>query len=114
MPDMDRIREDHGHAQAAHETRTVRAIGNRYGTTSLRQGLRHGFWAGIEYALTYQAGIDNLTTEEFLAELRKGDGSLIFPIKSVDPSFWGVCPNCHSETLIDVDGCTSCQDPLTD
>lgn len=46
--DMDRAREEHGHAQAKAETAATERIGNRYATVSFRQGHRAGYWDGFK------------------------------------------------------------------
>jgi hypothetical protein len=107
-PDMAQVQRDHGHALSTLETRLRATIGNRYGTTSLTRGIREGFWAGIQYALTTQQGIDNLDPTELIHELRLGPGSIYWPVKAEDPRFWAYCPHCETETLTSANGCTDC------
>jgi hypothetical protein len=106
--DLAQIRADHGLALAAHETAWWRQAQQHLGVSS-RGGFRAGWWKGIEYLLTSQNGIDGLTVGELLAELRKGPGSIYWPLKSEDPKFWADCPACHRPVLIDAEGmCPNC------
>jgi hypothetical protein len=49
--DIERIKQEHGLAQARAETAAAGGIGQRVGTVSFKQGHRSGFWRGVEYAL---------------------------------------------------------------
>ena len=106
---MPVIRADHGLAQAAYETRRVKALAGRMGDVGLRQGLRRGFWDGVAYVLNLQHDMENLTAAQLVAELRKGDGSIYWPVKSDDPRFWDVCDRCRTRQLFDAAGiCPNC------
>lgn len=104
------IREDHGAAEGAAESSWWDEQGgrNRFGVSAL-QGYRAGWWAGVEWLLNQQNRIDELTDGQMLAELRKGPGSVYWPIKSDDASFWADCPGCRRPRLIDAEGlCREC------
>ncbi|RLK47648.1 hypothetical protein [Microbacterium telephonicum] len=113
---LTQIREDHGLAQANAETVAVRAMAERYGTVSYRQGHRRGWWDGIAWLLHQQTtGFDALTITELVVELRKQDGSIYWPIKHGDPTFWAVCDRCRTNQLFTAEGvCPGCGQDLTE
>nr|WP_278101130.1 hypothetical protein [Microbacterium proteolyticum] len=108
--DMTRIREDHGRAQQRHEDAMWHSSGHTNGLgTTAKQYHRASWWAGIEYVLNLQHDIDNMPAGELLAELRKGAGSIYWPLKSGDPTFWTRCPRCNVWGLLDIEGiCPTC------
>lgn len=80
----------------------------RWGT-SAKQGYLAGAKAGIQYVLNLQHQVDVMPVGELLTELRKGDGSIYWPLYSHEPRFSSPCPRCHVTTVIDVDGiCEHC------
>ena len=107
---MEQIRADHGRAEANAETQwwENHQANLRFGVSAL-SGFRAGWWAAIEYVLDQQNRIDDLTVGELLTELRKGPGSLYWPLKADDPTFWADCPRCHTRVLLDIEGfCREC------
>lgn len=77
--------------------------------SSAKQGYLAGARAGIQYVLDLQHQVDAMPAGELLTELRKGDGSIYWPLFSADPKFWTVCPRCHVAIKVDVDGvCENC------
>lgn len=107
-PDLDRIREDHAREFAAIETRIVDKYQHLYGTVSLRQGVRHATREVLEWVLATQRAMDRLDTADMVAELRKGAGSLYYPLFEHDPAIWLECPRCDMRTLHTADGCSDC------
>lgn len=106
--DMAAVRADHMLAQAKAETASFGGARLSHGV-SFKQGHRAGWWEGVEYVLTLQAQMDSLTVGEMLTELRKGPGSIYWPLKEADPTFWADCPRCEVPQLIDVQGlCPAC------
>jgi hypothetical protein len=105
---MAQIREDHALTAATLEDTAHAKTGHTFGV-SWRQGFRTGFWQAVEYVLTLQQSIDDLSAGELLAELRKGPGSIYWPVKADDPNFHADCPRCHVRVLIDREGiCYQC------
>lgn len=106
---LERVREDHGLTQAAWETERRNQLDPLGGFTMWSRGYRGGWWDAVSWLLTAQQQIDDLTVGQLLAELRKGPGSIYWPVKSGDPRFWGDCPRCHRPVLIDAQGlCPEC------
>lgn len=105
--DLDVIRADHGMVQARHESATWQKHRHLYGV-SFNQGHRRAWWAAVQWLLKQQAAWDDLTESEALAELRKGSGSIYYPIFKADPTIWADCPN-HGRTAITAEGiCPHC------
>ena len=105
---MEQIRVDHGMAQAKAEDVAFSRARLSYGV-SFRQGHRTGWWAGVEHVLTLQSGMDALAASDALAELRKGPGSIYWPLLEADPRFWVDCPRCDARQVIDAGGlCPVC------
>ncbi|MGW9587464.1 hypothetical protein [Microbacterium sp. NPDC055455] len=104
----NQLRADHGLAQAAAETRAYDRT--RMGV-SYKQGHRRGWWDAIEWVLAQQLEWDNLTETEAIEELRKGQGSVFWPLFRDDPTVRidcerdgpvvvtaeGYCPHCGWE-----------------
>lgn len=107
--DMDRIRADHAQAFAEIEDHLWERYGHtRYGA-SFRQGVRWAIPAAIEWLLTQQHAIDDLTVPELIEELRKREGSIYWAVKAADPTFHADCPTCGYRTLTDAEGlCRDC------
>ena len=106
--DMDRIRADHGVTVAGMLSRWWEKAFTRWGS-SAKQGYTAGVWAGVEWVLNAQHAIDDLTQGQLLAELRKGPGSIFWPLLSADPKSWVDCPRCERAVLIDREGlCPEC------
>jgi hypothetical protein len=108
--DMDRVKKDYrdavGRMQLAHWERN--GYSNHLGAAAGRS-YRDGVWAGIQLVLNAQHAVDDLTTGELLAELRKGAGSIYWPVLAVDPKFHADCPRCERTVLIDAQGlCPEC------
>lgn len=99
------LRTDHGLAQAAAESRTYDRT--RIGV-SYRQGHRTGWWQAVEWVLQTQLGWDSLTEGEAIEELRKGQGSVFWPLFREDPRVICDCPN-HGRVAIGPEGtCDGC------
>ncbi|MBD8218244.1 hypothetical protein IFU40_06300 [Microbacterium sp. CFBP 13617] len=106
---MNRIRDDHGLAEAQQESAWWSGWGDERLGVSAKQGYRAGWWAAVQWVLNTQQAIDDLTTGELLAELRKEAGSVYWPLLAADPTFWADCPRCRVEVLIDKQGlCPTC------
>lgn len=108
--DMDRVKSDHrmtvGSMQLAHWERKgyTSHLGSAPGIS-----YRDGVWAGIQLVLDAQHAVDDLTTGQMLAEIRKGNGSIYAPVLAADPTFHADCPRCNREVLIDREGmCPEC------
>ena len=110
---MHQIREDHGRTQAAYESRRWHRVKHRLGV-SWKQGYRSGFWDAVEWVLHLQRRVDDLTAEEIVGELRKGPGSVYYPLWELDPKVWVECPsgvshNAGARVLVDAEGyCDTC------
>lgn len=105
---MAQIREDHARAQMRAEDAAWAAASLHYGV-SFKQGHRAGFWDGATYVINQQLNIDDLTVGQMLAELRKKEGSIWWPVKAADPRFWAYCPACDNWTLLGEEGiCDHC------
>lgn len=105
---LDRIRTDHGRAEAERESAWWGQAHDHLGV-SAKGGFRAGWWAAVEWLLAAQNAIDDLTEGQLLAELRKGPGSIFWPLKAEDPKFWADCPRCRVPVLIGVEGfCPNC------
>lgn len=106
--DMERIRADHGLAQARLETQRWDVQQHRLGT-SFKQGHRSGFWDGVHHTLTLQAQVEDLDPDEWLAELDKGEGSIYSTVLAADPHLRLDCPRCDTTTVVDRAGrCDHC------
>lgn len=99
------LREDHGLAQAAAETA---AFSRDRHAESFKQGHRVAWWQAVEYVLTRQAEWDTLTEGEAIAELRKGRGSIFFPLFEPDPRVWISCPRDGRVTVGAEGYCDGC------
>lgn len=109
MTDMERIKSDHGMAQAHVETVRLAQAKHLVGTVSYSQGHRTGWWDAIRWLLASQEEWDSLTAGAALEELRKGDGSIYWPVFADDKCIWVDCPGCEKPTLIDAQGlCPEC------
>lgn len=64
--------------------------------------------AAVEWVKTTQLTWNDLSEEEALQELRKGEESVFYPLFHYDPTIWATCPN-HGRTPISADGiCQHC------
>lgn len=108
--DMDRIRADHGLVQVAFEDALWAASGHTSSLgTQLKQGSRKTWWAAVEWVLRLQHTFEDLTEGELLGELRKGPGSVFWPLLSEDPTMIADCPRCEHAVVIDKEGlCPQC------
>lgn len=103
----EQIKQDHGTVQADHEIYRYKQVKDRLGV-SFTQGYRVGWWDAVFWVLRTQAAYDDLTADEAIAELRKGEASIYYPIKMDDPRLWIDCPGGH-KTLVDAQGiCDAC------
>ena len=102
---VEQIRHDHGLAQAAAETAAYDRT--RMGV-SYKQGHRRGFWDGALYVLQTQAMWDSLTEAEAITELRKGTGSIYYPLFHDDPRVWVDCPRDGRVTVDKTGLCDHC------
>ena len=101
----EQLRTDHGMAQAYAESASVNS--HRWGS-SWRQGHRTGWWQGVEWVLNAQTGWDGLTEYEAITELRKGSGSIYWPLFREDPVLVIECPE-DGRVTIGVQGfCDAC------
>lgn len=104
---LTQIREDHGLVQARYETAAWTPRIHGMGV-SFKQGHRCAWWGAIEWVLKTQAGWEDLTEAEAVGELRKGEGSIYYPLFKNDPRVWVDCPN-DGRTVVGVEGiCDSC------
>jgi len=77
--------------------------------TAPKHAFQDGFWAGVKAVLNTQHAIDNLTQGELLAEIRKAEGSVYWPLLSGDPTIAAECPRCDRTVVIDREGlCPEC------
>jgi hypothetical protein len=75
---------------------------------SYKTGHRRGFWDGVLYVLQQQALWDSLTEGEAIEELRKGQGSLFWPLFRDDPKILADCPR-DGKTAVGIEGlCDHC------
>ena len=101
----EQLRTDHGLAQAAAESRAYDR--SRMGV-SFRQGHRTAWWQAVQWVLTQQLMWDDLTESEAIHELRKGSGSIYYPLFSADPKITADCPR-DGRTVVDATGiCDHC------
>lgn len=100
----DQLWEDHGLAQAHAETHTAP---NRH-TVMWRDGHRTGFKAALLYAYNTLLMWDSLTEGEAITELRKGTGSLFYPLFKDDPRVWVDCPRDGRVTVSKEGTCDRC------
>ncbi|MDR7189744.1 hypothetical protein J2Y46_002570 [Microbacterium sp. BE35] len=103
--ETDTLRTDHGLAQAQAETLAFDR--NRH-AESFKQGHRAGWWAAVTYILTRQAEWDELTESEAIRELRKGHGSIYFPLFKDDPRVWADCPRDGRVVVTESGICDGC------
>jgi hypothetical protein len=77
MPDIDmaKARIEHGHAQAAAESKMRSEVGNRFATVSLEQGHRRGWWEGVEYGADHAGEIIDA----------RGEAEALYPFNGDDP-----------------------------
>lgn len=107
-PFMTRIRIDMASKQIPAEDAFWDVRRHNLGV-SAKQGHRSGYWRGVEDVLTMQLAVDDLSQGELLGELRKGSGSVFWPLLVHDPKFWADCPRCERRVLIDMEGlCPEC------
>ena len=101
------LRTDHGLAQAAAATTAWAGNQHRFGV-SWHQGHREGWWAAVEWLLHAQTGWEAATEYEAILELRKGSGSIYYPLFYTDPTVWIQCPE-DGRTVVDREGlCREC------
>ncbi|MDR6098360.1 hypothetical protein [Microbacterium sp. SORGH_AS_0454] len=109
LPHDHQILDDHWRAMQDIEDRIVEAIGDRYGTKSARQAIRKAFKLTVPWVLNTQQTLDDLTDGQLLAELRKEDRSIFWPLLCADPKFPTECPRCAKSVVVDKDGlCSEC------
>jgi len=108
--DMDRIKADHGMVQGAFEDALWALSGHTSSLgTQLKQGSRKTWWAAVKWVLNTQHAIDDLSQGQLLAEIRKGPGSIFWPLLSEDPTMIADCPRCEHAVVIDKEGlCPGC------
>lgn len=99
------LRTDHGLTQAHAETTSYDR--SRHGV-SWKQGHRVAWWQAVEWVLQTQLGWDALTEAEAITELRKGTGSLFYPLFSTDPRIWVDCPRDGRITVSKEGTCDRC------
>lgn len=104
---LTQIKEDH--LISAVSLRALHQPRNLGGTFMYDRGYMRGFWDAVGWLLHMQGEYESLTTGEALAELRKGRGSIYWPLKADDPTFWADCPGCEVRVLVDARGlCDAC------
>ena len=103
--EADQLRQDHGLAQAAAETT---AFSRDRHAESFKQGHRTAWWQAVEYVLTRQTQWGELTESEAITELRKGRGSIFFPLFESDPRVWVSCPRDGRVTVDSTGICDRC------
>ena len=104
---LNQIRADHGMEQARMETARYAQAGLSFGV-SYKQGYRVAWWDAVAWLLRTQNGFDQLTSEEALLELRKGEGSIYWPLLRDDPRISLDCPGGH-RTVVGIEGiCDEC------
>lgn len=109
LPHDHQIIDDHWRAMQDIEDRIVDAIGDRYGTKSARQAIRKAFKLIVPWLLNTQQTLDDLTDAQLLAELRKEERSIFWPLLCADPKFPTQCPRCEKTVVVDKQGiCSEC------
>ena len=73
------LREDHGLAQAGHESTAWEANRNHFGV-SFKQGHRTGWWDAVRWVLAQQELWAHLPKSEQDHERSKGLGSVFYPL----------------------------------
>ena len=107
------ILTDHHVELASLETRERQRNGATYSSAMWTRGFRQAVEAVIPWLLWKQRRMDELTAQELIAELRKGPGSVYWPVKEADPQFWAVCDRCRTSQLFTASGvCPCCGDDL--
>lgn len=109
LPHDHQILDDHWRAMQDIEDRIIDAIGDRYGTKSARQAIRKAFKLTVPWVLNTQQTLDDLTAGQLLAELRKEEKSIFWPLLCADPEFQTECPRCDKAVTVDKEGlCPAC------
>lgn len=103
--ETNQLRQDHGLAQAAAETA---AFSRDRHAESFKQGHRTGWWQAVEYVLTLQTMWDELTEGDAILELRKGRGSIYYPLFREDARVWVDCPRDGRVTVTESGICDRC------
>lgn len=82
---------------------------HRFGVSYL-QGYRRARRDVIGWMMhTLTRGFDALLTSEVIAELRKGENSVYYPLFIEDPQCWVDCDHCRTRVLADAEGiCQNC------
>lgn len=107
---LTQIKEDH--LISAVSLRALHQPRNLGGTFMYDRGYMRGFWDAVGWLLHMQSEYESLTTGEALAELRKGRGSIYWPLKADDPTIWADCPR-DGRVTVGVEGyCDSCGFPF--
>lgn len=105
---IERIRTDHGHAQADMERyRWLHGAQNRWGV-SWQQGYRTAWWDGIAWLLHAQSEWESLAPHDAVVELGKGRGSVFWPVFQADPVISADCPGGHRTILTASGICDDC------
>ena len=105
---MKQIRQDYGFVQARFESADFERVRFQYGV-SYRQGHRAGFWRAVEWLRHELLKVDDLTVAEYVTELRKGPGSVFWPLWQDDPKFGATCEQCGHLIVLDKEGlCPDC------
>lgn len=77
------------------------------------QETRAAYAAGIRAVIALQRKWDDLTVDEAVAELRKGEESLFHPLFKDDPTVFADCETCRRRVVVGVEGfCGDCSRDL--
>jgi hypothetical protein len=115
VPDVQPILEDHSTDLTRIEDEAWNTYGRHRFGVSYQQGYRRARRDTLQWVMGMLTdGFDDLTPEELVAELRKGDRSLFWPLWRDDPYRWVECPSDRvhqrgARVLVGVDGtCSDC------
>lgn len=101
------LRQDHGLIQQRREDEAWAAGRLSFGV-SFKQGYRKAWWDAIEWLLNAQSRWEDITEAEAILELRKGSGSIYWPLFQDDARVRVDCPRDGMVTVDQSGICDSC------
>jgi len=106
---MQRILTDHAATFSKAETRERRRNGEAFTSVMWSRGWRAAVETIVPLLIHEQSRWGDLTEQEALTELRKGTGSIWWPVFRNDPTIQADCPPCGRPVVVGVEGiCQHC------
>lgn len=104
------IRADHESTFSKWMRRRREVVARRFSWVLWQKGYTSGWWDAVEWLRHEQMQWESLTAGESIIELRKGPGSIYFPLFSEDPAINADCPGMGGHrTVVDAEGvCPEC------